>query len=327
MSSAATAARDPRVVPMAQPAESFDFGCIRYEKRDWKAIVTIDRPEVLNCLNFQTVRELRAAFEDASWDDSVAVLVLTGAGDKAFCTGADVKEQTAFLEHPQEYWKWMGAFTAALDQLKNLGKPAIARLNGMTVGGGNEFNMACDLAVMADHAIIRQVGAARGSVAAAGATQWLPLMVGDRRAREILYLCEDISAEQALDWGLVNRIAPAKDLDRVVDELCNKLINRLPECVRYTKQQVNFWKDFSFYQTIGHARDWLTLHSGMAETAEGMQAFLDKRPVDYLGLRQRAADGKWVEHPYGAPARTCGSCGAELLPARHEFCGKCGAKL
>ncbi|MBU6429842.1 MAG: hypothetical protein KGR26_12590, partial [Cyanobacteria bacterium REEB65] len=80
-------------------------------------------------------------------------------------------------------------------------------------------------------------------------------------------------------------------------------------------------------QTIGHARDWLTLHAGMTETAEGMSAFLEKRPVDYLSLRQRAADGKYVEHPYGAPSRTCQHCGADRLPAHHAYCGSCGSKL
>ncbi|MBM3268133.1 MAG: enoyl-CoA hydratase/isomerase family protein [Candidatus Sericytochromatia bacterium] len=300
---------------------------IRYEKRDWRCTVTIDRPEVHNALDLPTLRELRAAFEEASWDDAVAVLVLTGAGDKAFCTGADVKEQTGFLARPQDYWKWMGVFIGALDQLKNLGKPTIARLNGITVGGGNEFNMACDLAVMVDDAYIRQVGAARGSVAAAGATQWLPLIVGDRRAREILLLCEELPARQALEWGLVNRVVPRADLDAAVDELATKLIDKLPECTRYTKQQLNFWKDLGFYQTIGHARDWLTLHAGMSETAEGMQAFVEKRHVDYAGLRERAVAGHYAEIPHGPPTRACDKCGTWGLPARLTYCGNCGATL
>src|SRR3989442_1486998 len=121
------------------------------------------------------------AFEDASWDDAIAVVVLTGSGDRAFCTGADLDEQAAFLRKPRDYWKWMGAFIEAQDRLRNIGKPTIARLNGLVVGGGNEFNLACDLAVAADDVIIRHVGPVRGSVPAAGATQWLPLVVGDRR--------------------------------------------------------------------------------------------------------------------------------------------------
>ena len=116
----------------------------------------------------------------------------------------------------------MGAFIDAHDRLRNIGKPTIARLNGMVVGGGNEFNIACDLAIAADHVTIRQVGTARGSVPAGGATQWLPMIIGDRRAREMLFLCEPISAETALDWGLVNSVVPAAELDAAVAEIARK---------------------------------------------------------------------------------------------------------
>jgi enoyl-CoA hydratase/carnithine racemase len=115
--------------------------------------------------------ELSTAFRDASFDDAVAVVVLSGAGDRAFCTGADMKEQQQFVERPRDYYKWMGAFIEAHEKLRNIGKPTLARLNGIVVGGGNEFNLSCDLAIAADDIYIRQVGASRGSVAAAGATQ------------------------------------------------------------------------------------------------------------------------------------------------------------
>ena len=158
--------------PAAQLPDSFDFKNIIYDKIGSVATVTINRPKVLNCLNFPTLREMSRAFEDASWDDDVRVLVLTGAGDRAFCTGADLKEQKAhFVDSPADYWKWMGEFCAAHEKLRNIGKPTIARLNGVVVGGGNEFNISCDLAVAADDIYIKQVGAAMGSVAAAGATQ------------------------------------------------------------------------------------------------------------------------------------------------------------
>src|SRR5207244_10267075 len=140
------------------------------------------------------------------------------------------------------------------------------------VGGENEFQMACDLAIAADHAIFRHVGVARGSVPAGGATQWLPLLIGERRAREMLLLCEDVPAEKALEWGLVNQVVPAAELDQAVDVMCGKLLQRLPECLRYARQQMNFWRDFSWSMTVEHARDWLTLHAGQHETAEGIRA-------------------------------------------------------
>lgn len=249
--------------------------------------MTLNRPEALNAVHGPMLVELNTAFQDAAWDDDVRVLILTGAGDRAFCTGADVKEQASeFVGRPAKYWKWMGLFIECHERLRNIGKPTIARLNGMVVGGGNEFNMSCDLAIAADDISIRQVGAARGSVAAAGATQFLPLIVGDRRAREILFLCEEIPAARALEWGLVNQVVPRSQLDSAVDAMADKLIDKLPECIRYAKQQLNFWRDFSWHQTIGHARDWLSIHNRSEEVAEGMQAFVEKRPVDYARLRQ-----------------------------------------
>ena len=269
-----------------QDPKAFDFKNILYEKQGRRATVTFNRPEVLNCVDLLTLRELQLAFQDVSWDDSIAVMVLTGAGDRAFCTGADLKEQDAhFVDSPADYWKWMGEFCGAHERLRNIGKPTVARLNGIVVGGGNEFNLSCDLAVAADDIYIKQVGAAMGSVAAAGATQWLPLIVGDRRAREILMLCEDIPAAKALEWGLVNRVVPRDRLDAEVDAMCETLANKLPECMRYTKQQLNFWRDFSWSMTIGHARDWLSIHNRSPEVREGVDAFLAKRPPDYNRVR------------------------------------------
>lgn len=272
--------------PIPQSAKSFDFKHIQYVKDRHRATITINRPQVLNCLDFPTLRELHQAFEDVSWDDTIRVMVLTGAGDRAFCTGADLKEQAEqCLDKPNAYWKWMGAFIEVHDKLRNIGKPTVARLNGMVVGGGNELNMSCDLAIAADDIIIRQVGAARGSVAAGGATQWLPLIIGDRRAREMLMLCEEVPAKKALEWGLVNQVVPRARLDAAVDEMCDKLIEKLPECMRYTKQQLNFWRDFSWSLTIGHARDWLAIHNLAPEVREGIQAFVEKREVDYNRIR------------------------------------------
>jgi enoyl-CoA hydratase/carnithine racemase len=315
--------------PLApRAAGSFGFRDILYEKRDWIARVTINRPEVYNAYTTRTLAEMREAFEDAALDDGVAVLVLTGAGDKAFCTGGDVKEYAeVFTRRPRDYWKYMGLFAACHDALRNIGKPTIARLNGIVAGGGNEFNMACDLAVAAEDVTIRQVGTRVGSVAAGGATQWLPILIGDRRAREMLFTCEPIPAQRALEWGLVNRVVPRERLDEAVDELARALIEKFPECLRYTKQQVNFWKDLAWHATIGHAREWLALHFASLEPWEGMTAFVEKRQPDHVGIRERARDGGSSEFLWGPPAKTCPSCGAKGLPEAMRFCGLCGAEL
>ncbi len=269
-----------------RPPAALKFRFLRYAKTKHRATITLNRPAVHNALNFEMLRELGAALEDAAWDDTIGVVVLTGAGDKAFCTGADMKEwNTEFLRRPANFYKWMTVFVETYERLRSLGKPTIARLNGMVVGGGNELQMCCDLAVAADDIFIRHVGVGRGSVPAAGATQWLPLLVGDRRAREIIYLCNEIPAKQALAWGLVNRVVPREDLDDAVDALAHQLLEKLPEVLRYTKQQLNFWRDLSWAMTIGHAKDWLTIHTGSEEVREGVRSFVEKRRPDYKRFR------------------------------------------
>lgn len=342
----------------AMAAQQTDFQEILYEKRDWVARITLNRPQAYNAYTTDALAELATAFRQAAFDDEVAVIVYTGTGDRAFCTGGDVKEYEAkYTRSPHDYWKYMGLFSAYIESILNSGKPVIARLNGMAVGGGNESHLACDLSVIAEHAYVGQVGTGVGSVAAGGATQWLPIFVGDRRARWMLMLNRRVPPYQALEWGLVNEVAPSvkkdgqfivhatpeqigkaqKDedgysidlskLDEAVNGLCNELIDKFAECTRYTKANVNFWKNFAWHQTIGHARDWLSIHYTSWEPLEGMNAFVEKRKVDYRGLRERAAAGKSSEFLWGPYARSCPKCGAKHLPDEFEYCGKCGASL
>jgi enoyl-CoA hydratase/carnithine racemase len=305
--------------PLASDPDALGFEHIRY-RRDADAgvaTVTIDRPEVLNALDFPTMRELARAFEQASWDDDVAVVVVTGAGDRAFCTGADLDEQARMGATSGQYWRWMGAFIEMHDRLRQIGKPTIARINGICVGGGNELQMACDLSVLVDDGYIRHVGPEHGSVPAGGATQWLPLMVGERRAREIVMLCEPIPPAKALEWGLVTRVVPRAELDAAVGDLAANLGRELPETIRYTKTQLNWWRDLVWSQTVQHARDWLAIHSTADETREAVAAFHEKRPPRFEALRSlQAGDG-----------RVCPSCGEAGLSATAKFCAECGTAL
>jgi enoyl-CoA hydratase/carnithine racemase len=257
------------------PAE-LGFERIRYEKAPPRATITLARPDRLNAFDFQMLRELARACEDASWDDEIRVVVVTGEG-RAFCVGADLKSwEDDLVGKPTEYWKWFGAFKDMHDRLREIGKPTLARVNGIAVGGGNELQMACDLAVMVDDAFIRHVGLEHGSVPAGGATQWLPIMVGERRAREIVLMCEEISAAQAAEWGLVNWVVPRADLDAKVDEVVAKLATKLPQTTRYAKQQLNWWRDISWNETVGHARDWLALSMLNDETRDAIESFLQR---------------------------------------------------
>ncbi|MBI4541833.1 MAG: enoyl-CoA hydratase/isomerase family protein [Gemmatimonadetes bacterium] len=342
----------------SRPADAFAFGEILYAKGDGLARITINRARNYNAYSTAALEEMATAFRDASFDDAVGVIVFTGVGDRAFCTGGDVKEYAAsYVATPRDYWKYMALFRAYIESILNTGKPVVARINGMAVGGGNESQLACDLSVMAQHAYLRQVGTHVGSVACGGATQWLPLAVGDRRAREMLFLNEPVPALKALDWGLVNWVVPSvrrgtewveaataaeiekahrgeegygldlSRLDAFVDDLARRLLASFPECARYTKQQTNYWKDLAWGATVRHAQDWLALHYACWEPVEGMQAFVEKRPARYALLRARAAEGGASEAPWGAPLASCGECGASSLPVAHTYCGVCGARL
>jgi enoyl-CoA hydratase/carnithine racemase len=357
-SSAASPAADGRRPLAPRAPEALGFHEVLYAKRDGVARITLNRPTRYNAYSTAALEELAAAFRDATFDDAVGVIVLTGAGDRAFCTGGDVKEYAAeYVSRPHDYWKYMALFRAYIESILNTGKPVVARINGMAVGGGNETQLACDLSVIAQHTYVKQVGTHVGSVACGGATQWLPLVVGDKRAREILFLNEPVPALKARDWGLVNWVAPSvrrgeawieaatpeeirkaekgedgyrldlAKLDEMVDDLARRLLASFPECVRYTKQQTNVLKDFAWNQTVRHAQDWLALHYTCWEPVEGMQAFVEKRAPRYEMLRERAARGEWTETPWGPPVRTCAACGAQTLPAGHRFCGQCGAPL
>ncbi len=297
--------------------DSFGFKNILYDKTGYRATVTMDRPDVMNALNFDTMREMATAFQDASFDDSIAVLVVTGTGERAFCTGADLKEwNDELLEHPNDLYKWMSIFIEMHDRLRNIGKPTVALLNGMVVGGGIELSLSCDLAISADDISLRHVGTSRGSVPAAGATQWLPIVVGERRAREMLLLGRTLTATEARDWGLINFVVPRKKLGAELDRVCEELYNKLPECTRYTREQLNFWKNFSWSLTVGHLRDWLAVHMPTLEIQEGIKAFNERRPVNYDMLREQKSSN----------LKICFNCGKKVSPD-FKFCVYCGSSM
>ncbi len=334
------------------------FEEIGYQKEGGVATITFRRPEAHNAYTTHTLVDLARALQDASFDDRVGVIVLTGSGTRAFCTGGDVREyQSTYTKRPHDYWKYMNLFRAYIEGLIDCGKPTIARLNGMAVGGGNESHLACDLSIAAEHIWVGQVGVGVGSVACGGATQWLSLFVGDRRARQMLFLNERVPAKQALEWGLVNKMVPSVRhgeswvegptaeqvdhaqkghdgwridlslLDAAVADMARSLLDKFPECLRYTKEQTNFWKSLSWHQTVGHAREWLALHFANVEPYEGMTAFAEKRRPRVREMREAAARGGAPEFLWGAYGKTCAGCGAKGLPEAFTHCGLCGAPL
>jgi len=316
--------REPLVQPKA--AEAYGFKDIVYTKKDWVATIAINRPQVYNSYSTLALKEIKAALEDAGSDDSIAVLVLTGVGDKAFCTGGDVEEyQKYYIRTPRDFVKWGKLWYEAYHALIHLGKPTIARINGMAVGGGNEWHIACDLSIAAEHATFRQVGTRVGSVAVTACTI-MPMLIGDRRAREVLLLCESFDAKTALEWGWVNKVVPYKELDSAVEEMCGKLKNKFTDCTRATLNHLNIWKDMAL-QGIYHGTDWLAVHFNSMEAHEGMNSFVEKRSPDYMKIRKVAASGGSTEFMWGAYIKACQACGTKYLPENSEYCLNCGKKL
>ena len=258
---------------------------ILYEKKNGVAWITINRPEVRNAFRTTTVAELTDAFVDARWDPSIGVVVLTGAGDKAFCSGGDQKERGqggyaagAASQRPMDV-------EALHNAIRQIPKPVIAMVNGFAVGGGHVLHVLCDLSIASDNAIFGQTGPRVGSVDAGHGTGFLARVVGEKKAREIWYLCRQYSAQDALAMGLVNKVVPLKDLRAEVEKWCAELLEKSPTALALAKQSFNIDSEqrAGVAQFAGTALD---LYYQTDEAMEGRNAFVEKRPVDFKKFRQ-----------------------------------------
>lgn len=257
------------------------FNDIVYETRGEVAWITINRPKQLNAFTGDTLKELTLAFEDAAVAP-VGVVVLTGAGDRAFCAGGDVNwEKEGGLER-QVLEPYMLHLTVS-----RCPKPVIARVNGYAIGGGNHLAYYCDFTIAAEHAVFGQNGPRVGSPAGGPIVSYLARIVGHKRAREMWMLCRRYSARQAYEWGLVNAVVPKEELDAEVDRWCAELLALSPTCLRILK--ASFVDEFSGVLGQGDAIRRLVVDERFwrEEQQEGARAFLEKRPPDFSRFRRR----------------------------------------
>src|SRR5437867_3184658 len=255
---------------------------ILYEKKDGVAWITINRPEVRNAFRTKTVAELTDAFVDAHWDPSIGVAVLTGAGDKAFCSGGDQKErgQGGYAQHERPM-----DVEALHSAIRHIPKPVIAMVNGFAIGGGHVLHVLCDLSIAADTAIFGQTGPRVGSVDAGHGTGYLARVVGEKKAREIWYLCRQYTAQQALEMGLVNKVVPLAQLRTEVEQWCRELLEKSPTALAMAKQSFNI--DSEERAGVAElATTALNLYYKTEEAMEGRNAFVEKRPVDFKKFRR-----------------------------------------
>ena len=256
-----------------------DYTDIRYETIPGIAKVTIDRPEVRNAFRPTTLFELSHAFERARNDGSIGVIILTGEGDQAFCSGGDQR-----IRGDAGYLDPMGTPRLnVLDlqvQMRRLPKPIIAMVAGYAIGGGHILHLVCDLTVAADNAVFGQTGPKVGSFDGGYGAGLLARIVGDKRAREMWFLCRQYSAIEAYDMGMVNTIAPLAELEATTVEWAREILEKSPLAIRMMKAAINAAGDgLSGQQQF--AGDATLLFYMSAEAQEGRDAFNEKRPPDF----------------------------------------------
>src|SRR3984893_4048362 len=258
-------------------SEAPKFEDIIYDVRDRAAWIIINRPNVYNAFRGRTLEELIKAFHIAANDRDVASIVLTGAGEKAFCTGGN---QPA---HQGQY-DGRGVVGLPIDEfqalIRDVPKPVIARVNGFAIGGGNVFATLCDLTIAADTAVFGQVGPKVGSVDPGWGPALLARHSGDKRAREMWYLNERYTAQQAFEMGLVNKVVPAAELDAAVKAWTDTLAERSPTALALAKRPFN--ADSESIRGISLAMlHAVKLFYETEESKEGVRAFMEKRNPDF----------------------------------------------
>lgn len=262
-----------------------DYDDILYHSAAGVATITINRPGKYNAFRGKTCDEMIDALHCAGWDKSVGAIVLTGAGEKAFCTGGD---QSA---HDGGY-DGRGLIGLPVEELQGLirevPKPVIARVNGYAIGGGNVLVTCCDLAIAADTAQFGQVGPKVGSVDPGFGTAFLARVVGEKKAREIWFLCRRYTAAQALAMGMINAVVPAAELDAEVARWCDEILALSPTAIAIAKRSFNADSD-SIRGIGGLGMQALSLYYGTEESHEGVNAFIQKRKPRF---RPRGETGK-----------------------------------
>jgi len=248
-----------------------------------RATITINRPDRLNAFRGRTMLELCDAFERCADDESVGVIVFTGAGARAFCVGGDVREPTRTMREKRA-GHMIGPRLASA--MRNNGKPIICRVRGYCIGGGNELNMISDLTISDTTGRFGQAGPKIGSAPLWWGCQLIPAVVGEKKAREVLFLTRQYSARQALAMGLINAVVEPDDLDAEVDRWCDEILRRSPQGLRLAKIALNTATD-ALYSSTNHGMELMALnHVFGDEPKEGILAFQEKRAPDWRRFRQ-----------------------------------------
>lgn len=259
------------------------FEDIFYEKKDRIAKVTINRPELFNAFRTKTLEEMSEALQDASDDGETGVIVIAGAGGKAFCSGGDIAEMRDLTPHTGRIFVMKLFRMFAI--IRSAPKPVIASVDGYCLGGGNEINLVCDLSIATERSQFGQVGPTVGSTPVLAGTQLLPRLVGDKKAKEIIFLCKRYKAREAQEMGWINEVAPDGQLEAETEKMCRRILEMSPQSIRISKISMNYESDH-LYSSYMHGIELLAATYGSPELVEGMAAFMEKRKPDFNRFRK-----------------------------------------
>lgn len=253
---------------------------IVYTESGATATIQINRPEVYNAFRPRTVVEMIDAFLKAGWDDAIGSIVLTGAGEKAFCTGGDQSDKSGAYGDGET----RGTVGMPMEELhtviRDVPKPVVAKVRGYAIGGGNVLATLCDLTIAAESAVFGQVGPKMGSVDPGFGTAYLARIVGEKKAREFWYMCKRYRAAEAAAMGLVNAVVPDDQLDAEVEAWCAELNQRSPTAIAIAKRSFNADTD-SIRGIGGLGFQALRLYYNTEESKEGGAAFREKRAPEF----------------------------------------------
>jgi naphthoate synthase len=259
--------------------DSGDYEDVVYSTADGIARITINRPQVRNAFRPQTILELQDAFRRAHQDDAIGVIILTGSGDKAFCSGGDQKVRGDGGYVGEDGVPRLNVLELQR-QIRTLPKPVVAMVAGFAIGGGHVLHIVCDLTIAADNAVFGQTGPRVGSFDAGYGATLLARIVGHKKAREIWYLCRQYDAQQALDMGLVNTVVPLARLEEETVAWCREMLAMSPTALRFLKASFNADTDgLAGIQQL--AGDATLLYYLTEEAKEGRNAFNEKRKPDF----------------------------------------------
>lgn len=260
------------------------YSDILFEVKEGVAWITLNRPEVLNAFREQTLDEIASAVRSTREDPTIAAVVVTGSG-RAFSVGGDFRAMMRLNSANASHWN--DRMLAVAMAMRGLSIPVIAMVNGHCMGGGHELALWCDLVIASDRAVFGQTGAKVGACPTVGATQYIPRLIGDRLAKEMIFLARTFTADEAVRIGLINKVVPHDELEAATGQWCETVKANSSQTIRATKTSLNFESD-SLYASWQHGMQLLGNVWGTDEAIEGMTAFMEKRKPDFWKFRERA---------------------------------------